>query len=309
MGELAIALDIGGTKSAAALVGPSGTVTRLATAPTPGLHGPTAILDTAASLLRPLVAAAAADGDQVVGLGVGSAGVVDATAGVIVSATQVLRDWAGTPLRSELARRSDVPFVRVDNDVHTHALGELVHGSASGRSSLFFVAVGTGIGASVVVEHQVLHGHHHVAGHFGHLPSPAASGLPCVCGGFGHLEAVAAGPAMVAAYNACAGADLVSLTEVTRLAADGDHRAAHALESGAQALGSAVGGVANLLDPEVVVVGGGVVGAGRSWWEAMERSVRAELLPPLRDLPVVPSTLGPRAALLGAAELVWRELR
>ncbi|MDN5797145.1 MAG: ROK family protein [Intrasporangium sp.] len=302
------ALDIGGTKSAAALVERDGRLGPTASAATPGARGPQAVLDTAAGLVGTLAEAATRAGQRIVGLGVGCAGVIDADAGTVLSATDVLRDWAGTRVAAQLGELSGIPFVRVDNDVHAHALGEGWVGAAADAHSAFFVGVGTGIGASLVIDGRVWHGARSVAGHFGHVPVPHASGLPCVCGGSGHVEAIAAGPAMVEAYNRRAAGHATSLVEVRDLAAAGDVLARLALETGARALGCAIGGAANLVDPSVVVLGGGVVGAGPSWWEPMEAALRGELLPPLKDLPVVPAQLGPSAALVGAARLVWKEL-
>lgn len=308
MARTVVAIDIGGTKCAAALVSGDGTVADVTTAPTPGDQGPAAILRIAADLATNLLVAATARGHEVVGLGIGSAGVIDTVTGSVVSATDVLRDWAGTKVRDALSELSGIRHVVVDNDVHAHAIGESWRGAAAGAASTFFVAVGTGIGASVVIDGNVWHGHRSVAGHFGHLPIAQASGIPCVCGRSGHVEAVAAGPAMVSAYNQRAGADLSSLADVARRAAAGDQLAQLAVETGARALGSAIGGVANLIDPEVVVIGGGVTGVGERWWAPMEESLRAELLPPLADLTVLPAALGSSAALVGAARLVWKEL-
>ena len=308
MAQTVVALDIGGTKTAAALVTADGAVTDVTTAPTPGDQGPGAIVRVASGLAADLLVTATARGHEVVGLGVGSAGVIDAATGRVVSATEVLRDWAGTEVRSALSELSGIRHVVVDNDVHAHAVGETWLGAASGASSAFFVAVGTGIGASVVIDGSVWHGRRNVAGHFGHVAVPHAGGMPCVCGGSGHLEAVAAGPAMVWSYNRRAGADLTSLADVARRADAGDRLAVMTIDIGARALGSAIGGAANLLDPEVVVIGGGVTGVGSRWWEPMEEAVRAELLPPLAELPVLPARLGAAAALVGAARLVWKEL-
>ncbi|WP_427891924.1 ROK family protein [Kribbella sp. GL6] len=237
-----------------------------------------------------------------------AAGIIDPDTGCVLASTEVLRGWAGVPLRVALSRLTGIAVVAVDNDVHAHAAGEAWLGAASKASSAFFVAVGTGIGASIVIEGKIWHGERSVAGHFGHLPVPHAGGLRCVCGGSGHVEAVAAGPAMVSAHNRRTGMRLSSLAEVAVLAEAGSESAIVALDSGARALGCAVGGAVNLLDPSVVVIGGGVVGAGERWWAPMEQSLRAELLPPLRDIPVVPAALGSDAALIGAARLAWKEL-
>ncbi|MFC4059611.1 ROK family protein [Planomonospora corallina] len=339
---LVVGVDIGGTKTAAGLVDESGALLAVRTAPTPAARGPEAVLGTAADLVRGLVADTPG-GRGAAAVGVGSAGVVDARRGTVVSATGTIARWAGTDLRGELSRRLGLP-VAVDNDVHAHALGEQWRGAAAGHRDVLLVAVGTGVGASVVLGGRVRHGAHSVAGHAGHLPVPAAAGRPCTCGGSGHVETVAAGPALLAEYRrrtaagdgtgrTGAGAPggipdsgpgsgpdsgpggvrggtpdgtpggVAHLAGVAGLAADGDPVASAVLAEGAAALGEAVGGLMNVIDPEVVVVGGGVAGCGPAWWDALRAAVREQTLPALRDVPVVPAALGGDAALLGAARL------
>lgn len=295
---LVVGVDIGGTKTSAGLVDSSGTLLAVRTLPTPATRGRDAVLGTAAGLIREL----AGDSGKVTAVGVGSAGVVDPRSGVIVSATGTLAGWAGTDLRGELSRRVGLP-VAVDNDVHAHARGERWRGAAAGHADVLLVVVGTGIGASLVLDGRVRHGAHSTAGHVGHVPAPGGDGRLCPCGARGHVEAVASGPALLAEYCRRTGAEATHLAEVARLAADGDLLALSVLVEGATVLGSAIGGLLNVVDPEIVVVGGGVTGCGEAWWRPLRDAVRAEVLPTLRGLPVVPSALGGDAALLGAARL------
>jgi glucokinase len=287
-----VGVDIGGTKTSAALVDADGRVRSSVTVPTPGAYGPDAVLDTVTRLVGGL-------GGAPIAAGVGSAGVVDTRRGVIVSSTDVLADWAGTRLRDRLATSLGL-VVAVDNDVHAHALGELWRGAAAGADSVLFVAVGTGIGASLVLDGRVLHGAHAVAGHAGHVPV-AAAGRRCTCGGVGHLEAVASGPALLASFAG----DATHLAEVDALASAGDSDAVAVLGAGGAAVGSVVGGLMNTFDPSMVVIGGGVARCGPAWWDPLREALAAEVLPVLRDVPVVPATLGPQAALVGAARLAW----
>ncbi|MEV4837392.1 ROK family protein [Nonomuraea sp. NPDC049486] len=238
----------------------------------------------------------------VTAVGVGSAGVVDPGRGVVVSATGALVGWAGTDLRGELSRRLGVPVV-VGNDVHAHALGEQWRGAAAGREDVLLVAVGTGVGASVMLGGRVRHGAHAVAGHAGHVPVAAAAGRPCPCGGQGHVEAVASGPALIGEYRRRGGTDAADLAGVARLAAAGDPLAADVLAEGGAALGSLIGGLMNVIDPEIVVIGGGVAGCGEPWWRPLRAAIAAEVLPALRDVPVEPAALAGAAALLGAARM------
>lgn len=295
MGEVVAALDIGGTKLAAALVARSGEIVDRRTVPTPADAGGRAILAVASELVADLRAGSPA---ELVALGIGSAGVVDPVSGRVLAATDQLADWAGTDL-TELGARWRVPVAAM-NDVHAHALGE-----ASADGTMLFLAVGTGIGGAYVVDGAVLAGAHSVAGHAGHLPSVYADRTPCTCGGRGHLEAIASGPALVARYQELSGEQAGDLRSVAERAAAGDRVAGEVIEYGGAAVGSALGGLVNMLDPHVVVIGGGVAGLGMLWWNALRAGFRREALPRLVDVPVSAARLGSDAALIGAAKAAW----
>lgn len=307
----AIGVDLGGTKTAAGLVSADGTVLFSATVPTLNRDGGAAILDATAALVSSLIARAQAEGLDVAGVGIGSAGVIDTGRGMVVSATDAILGWAGTALTAGLAARLGLPpsSIQAVNDVHAHALGEAWAGAAAGTESSLLVAFGTGVGGSFVLGGHPLLGHRFVGGHVGHFASPYAvhdgEALPCVCGGAGHVEAIASGPAIREAYLRLGGETHVpDARAVFALAGTGDATAAAAVRLGAAAAGQAVGGLANILDPEVVVVSGGLADAGAPWRGPMERALRAELLPALSGLPVLPAKLGNTAAMVGAARLI-----
>lgn len=294
------ALDIGGTKMAAAVVDGAGRVLARARVATPAADGAEAVLAAAAEVIRSVTRDHA-----VSALGVGSAGVIDPRAGVVLGATDVLPGWVGTDIRGSLTTALGIP-VAVRNDVHAHALGEAAYGAGIGHTSLLHIAVGTGVGAAYVhtgLPGKVLSGAHSAAGHAGHLPAREAGDLLCTCGASGHLEAIAAGPALVREYTRRTGVAVADLREVAALAAAGDHDADAVIELGGCAVGAAIGGLINLLDPEVVVVGGGVAGLGDRWWEPLREAVTGEVMPSLRGVPVLASGLGDDAAVLGAAAL------
>lgn len=243
---------------------------------------------------------------RVTGIGIGTAGIVDTTAGTILSATDAITGWTGTDVRGGLRARltdlvGDAP-VTVENDVDAHTGGEVWLGAAAGLDSLLMVAVGTGVGAGLVIGGRTLRGAHHVAGEMGHLPSPDAVGLRCTCGRPGHLEAIGSGPALYRHYLRLGGdVTAVDTREVCARAAAGEDLALQAVTTSAQAVGRAIAGVVTVLDPAAVVVGGGMSQAGPLWWDPMVATVRAELVDPLVGIPVTPSALGPVAAVLGAA--------
>lgn len=288
-----VGLDLGGTKIDAALVGADGAVLDRHTAPTPAAEGAAAVLDALAAAARAVDRGAHA-------VGVAAAGVIDPRTGLVTASTDTIRGWAGTALGAGLAVRTGLP-VACDNDVRATAGPELA--ALDADATLLFVAVGTGVGGAVATEGRMLHGAAGVAGHFGHLPSPEAAGLPCTCGAHGHLEAVASGPGITALYERLAGVRVDRLQTVAERAAAGDDHAVRAITLGATATGRALGGLANALGPDRVVVAGGVPRIGPLYRDALDRAFAAELMAPLRHLrPTLPRH-GADAAVLGAAAL------
>ncbi len=298
-GAPVIGLDLGGTKIAAALVAADGAVLARHSLPTPATAGAEAVLDALAGEARAVWT------PEATAIGVAAAGVVDPVTGTVTSATDTIRGWAGTALASGLAARTGLP-VACDNDVRAAAATELsgphTGGSGSG-TTLIYAAVGTGVGGAVAVDGRMLHGAAGVAGHLGHLPSPEAEGLPCTCGATGHLEAIAAGPGITAHYTRMSGLPADRLETVAARAAEGEPHATAAIALGARAVGRALGGLANALGADRVVVGGGVPRIGARYLDALNAAFAAELMPPLRKLRPVPPRGGADAAVLGAAAL------
>ncbi|WP_306316743.1 MULTISPECIES: ROK family protein [unclassified Streptomyces] len=289
-----VGLDLGGTKIDAALVAADGTVLDRHTRPTPATEGPIAVLDALADAARAVDRGAWA-------VGVAAAGVVDPRTGTVTAATDIIPGWAGTALGAGLAQRTGLP-VACDNDVRATAAPELA--ALGDDATLLFVAVGTGVGGAIAAGGRMVHGVAGIAGHLGHLPSPEAAGLPCSCGATGHLEAVASGTGITALYERLGGSRADRLQTVAERAAAGDREAAEAIAVGARATGRLLGGLANALGPDRVVVAGGVPRIGPLYWDALTLAFAGELMAPLRDLRPVGPRFGSDAAVLGAASLV-----
>ncbi|MCX5143717.1 ROK family protein [Streptomyces sp. NBC_00338] len=298
-GRPVVGLDLGGTKIAAALLAADGTVLARHSRPTPAREGAAAVLDALAA------AAAAVDPDRAAALlGIAAAGVIDPRSGMVTSATDSLSGWAGTRLGAGLADRTGYA-VACDNDVRATAGPELaaLNASTGGHGSLLFAAIGTGVGGALAADGRMLHGSAGIAGHLGHVPSPEAAGLPCTCGSTGHLEVIASGPGIAAHYERLTGAPVDRLETVAARAAQGDSHAVTAITTGAAAAGHVLGGLANALGPDRVVVGGGVPRIGTLYEDALRAAFAAELMGPLRGLVPRPPLLGHDAAVLGAAAL------
>lgn len=300
-----ITLDIGGTKIASGLAmqhaDGTWTITRQSSVPTPALEGGPATLAALVAEADARYAEARADGAQVVGVGVSAAGVIDTSRGVVTSATDTLPGWAGTDIRGALQDALGVPAY-ILNDVQAHALGEVTLGAGAPFSCALMVAVGTGIGGAVVMNHRVLPGPRGLAGNFGHMHHELANGFMCSCGRTGHLEAVASGYGIAALYGVRAGGVRVpGAAEVAQLAAMGNAVARTTLADAGAALGEILGGLTNAFDPEAVLVSGSVAKAGPVWWDGVRSGFARELMDPARETPLLTAALGDDAPLLGAA--------
>jgi len=300
MTTLTLGIDIGGTKIAAALVSPDGQETAFQRMPTPVAAGADAILAATIALGTQVLAAASAE-DEVVAVGVGSAGHVDHARGVIVYAADTLPGWGGTHLGRELEQALDLPVV-VDNDVNALALGEQRFGAGQSFQHALYVTVGTGVGGALIHAGNLWRGASWSAGELGHLVIDWDGGRRCSCGRTGHLEAYTSGPAMAERYRQLAGASPpIDLRAVAERAQAGDLHAQQAIAEGARVLGMGLGGLLNVLDMQALVIGGGVAELGDLWWQPLEQALRANPLPGPARIALRRARLGKHAVLVGAA--------
>lgn len=295
MTSYALGIDIGGTKIAAGLVGSGGPVhTSVTTTPTPVDGGSGAILRATAQLAQSVQTGL---GAAPLAVGVGAAGVID-DAGVVFAAVGTIPGWQGTDLRGELGTRLAAD-VLVLNDVHAAALGESEWGAGSGLSSFLMVTVGTGVGGAIVRGGELETGVTGAAGSFGHTASRSAPERLCSCGQRGHVEAVAAGPAIETAYWGATGRRC-SVPEVAHAAESGDAQAARVIDDAADALGMALADAMNLLDVAAVVIGGGVMSLGSRYLGRVRQAFAEAALPGPARARILPAALGTAATLAGA---------
>jgi glucokinase len=292
-----LGIDIGGTKTAVGLVDEHRVLAQ-ASAPTPARAGATAVLDRTAELVTCLLSERS--DLRAATCGVGAAGVIEPRSGAVTSATDSISGWAGTDVRSGLEARLGIP-VTVRNDVHAHAIGESAAGAGADAPTMLLVAAGTGIGGALVVDGRLQSGANGAAGHYGHAVSAVGADEPCPCGARGHVEGVAAGPALVRRWGGHA--DGSGARAVFGAAAAGDERAVRVLEESATAIGGMLAGLVNGVDPDVVVLAGGLADADRAWWSRIVDVARAGSLPALRAVPFRPAALGAMSAVVGAALL------
>jgi glucokinase len=308
-GVLTAGVDIGGTKLLAVAATDKGEIVAQRRQPTAA--GPDAILAAIGSVVGELIAAEPA----IAALGVGLPGLVDLD-GVVHYAPN-LPGFVGVAARERLAAACPVP-VAVDNDANVAALGEVLHGAGRGHHEVLVVTLGTGIGGGLIFNGEVYRGGFGMAAEIGHF-TVDPTGPPCACGGRGHWEAVASGTALgrrarewaargdAPGVLARAGGvvDAVTGHEVGQAAAAGEADGLAILSEHARAVAVGLGGLVNILDPELVVISGGLVDLGEHLLGPL-RDVLPEYVeaPDLRPMPpVVPAALGEHAGAVGAAAL------
>lgn len=305
MSDLALALDVGGTKIAAGLVDPIGALVYSAVRPTGGDRGGEAIWAVVTDLIAEVLAAA---GGSVAAVGIGSAGPIDLAAGTVSPVN--IAGWHGFPLRERVVAAVPGVPVRLGGDGVCMALGEHRCGAGRGTRSMLGMVVSTGVGGGLVLDGAPYHGRTGNAGHVGHVVVDY-QGPPCRCGGRGCVETIASGPAMVA-WALANGWDSPQpdAKALATAAAAGNPVAVRAFERGTTALAAMIASVAAVCDLDLVVIGGGVAKSGALLFDPLrEKLADYAGLAFLAGLRVVPAELGGEAGLVGAAALVQAEHR
>ncbi len=317
-----LSADVGGTGIGAGVVGADGQVHFAEETPTLG-GGPGTVLETLLALLQRMQARAVAAGIGLAGCGIGVPGPVDTRAGRVGPDVQNLPELAGCPLAASVAARTGLPTV-IDNDVNALTLGEARFGVARGLRSFVLLALGTGVGGGVYLNGDIVRGASGYGGELGHA-TVKLDGRPCFCGGRGCLKAYVAGPDIAAQARealggpaprggsrllALGGGDPGALTarHVFEAAAAGDPLAAAVVEQVCRALGAALGAVLNGLNPEAIVLTGGVAQSLEAHLPDVLRWARAYAFAgayQAAKVVVVPQTK--TTAIRGPAALFWHE--
>lgn len=307
-----LAFDIGGTKLSAGVVSPNGDVLAGETAPTGRDPKPREVIDSLFSLAEQSLTAAGLARNGVCAAGVSFGGPVDYPGGKVITCHH-LSGWEGVPLREIVHEHTNLPAV-VDNDANAAALAETLFGAARGCRHVIYITVSTGIGSGLVLGGRVHRGANSMAGELGHTHL-VPYGPRCTCGRMGCLESVAAGWAIAkAARDALAGGAQSTLrsippSELTAedvcRAAQRDPLAGRIMDRVGGYVGLALARAANVINPEMVVVGGGVSESGEVLMAPLRRAFQRYIMPEVgQGVRLARSRLGPQSGILGAAALV-----
>jgi glucokinase len=317
---LVIGVDIGGTKVAAAVVGPGGSILHRARVPmvssngaAAGLASVTSAIESVSDQLNP----AGVQSTQIRGIGICSPGPLNPKTGIVLNPPN-LPCWRDYPLAAEVARLYPVR-VTLDNDANAAGLAEAIWGAGRGNSNVFYATVGTGIGTAILIDGHIYHGRTGAAGEGGHL-SIDYRGPRCACGKLGCIEALAAGPAIARRAKSKLGegrsSRLMDLTggDVDRVTSDlvgqansaGDALAHEVIQETLQLLAVWLGNVIDLLEPDIIVIGGGVASMLKPYfWEIQDRLPACCVNQRCGEIPIVPANFGEDAGIIGAAALCF----
>ena len=310
-----VGVDLGGSLTRVGLATAGGQILGMESFPTEGDRGPGQVVQGIAGAVETLLERQTEPASSLLGVGIGSPGPLNTPTGVIVN-TPNLR-WRAVPMRGMVEEAVGVRAV-LENDANAAALGEWWKGAGAGVKSLVCFTLGTGVGGGIVIDGDIWHGASDVAGELGHMTIEAA-GRRCNCGNYGCLEAYASATAISvraregiekgrrSSLKEAVGGDLGTITSeiVYEQAVSGDAFCREVMTDTARYLAVGVANMLNILNPEVVVIGGGVTRAGDVLFRPLEERIRGRAFPvALEGVRVVPAELGTEAGLIGAVGVI-----
>jgi glucokinase len=311
-----LAMDIGGTKTSAALFAPDGTVVDgyIYTKESKTYSGEDAVYENSKGALLYIIEKFNIDMDDILGIGVGCPGPLDTKRGVIIHAP--LMRWRNFPLVDRLKNDFMKP-VAMDKDCNLGALAEQRIGLARGLENVIYMTVSTGVGAGIIIGGKIYHGRTDSAGEFGHITYDE-NGLACPCGNRGCLELYCSGTAIKRTLKADAEKNIKSLVfewaggdesklDAKLLSAAAEKKDPYALElfdRVGRILGFGIANVFNMFDPDIVVIGGGVSKSRRFYCDALLQTVKSRSIIRVEDRHIVYSELCDTVVLHGAYHLI-----
>src|SRR5262245_8607717 len=294
-----VAFDLGGTELKAARIASGGRVERFTRVPSMAGDGEAPLFAAIAAAARQLDVR---DSPGVVGFG--SPGVVHPASGIIVDRTPNVRLAPDFPMRDRLERLFERRVV-IDNDANCAALAEHEAGAAKGARISLTVTVGTGVGSGLVVDGRIVQGAFGGAGEIGHVPV-GSEGPPCRCGVVGCAEPMASGSGLLARARE-AGLDVESARDVFE---SREAVAAELIDRMVDHLARILGAATQVLNPDVIVIGGGVAQAGEKLFGPLRAALERYTLASHRErLRLVPAQLGEQAGVIGAGLMAWQAQR
>lgn len=309
-----IGIDVGGTNVKIALVNEKGGIVYSNSIPTRAEMGYEYTVNSMKEAIKELLKETNTSAKDVEGMGFGFPGQIDCQKGIVRLAPNI-PGWVDVPIAEIMEKEFGIP-TRVDNDVRCAALGELNFGAGKGCENLVCITVGTGIGSGLIINGKLVRGASNAAGEIGHIKLDMTGGPLCGCGDRGCLEAFASGPSIVAMaeeyikggkstkYRELANPDITPYV-VSVAAQQGDPVAKRIFTIIGEYIGVGLASVVNLLNPEKIIVGGGVAAAGDILMTPIKETLVKRAMPISGGaVEVVPAQLGNTAGVIGASLLI-----
>ncbi|HET6650014.1 MAG TPA: ROK family protein [Candidatus Limnocylindria bacterium] len=312
-----LGIDIGGTKLAVGVATPDGRLLSDMRRPSDAADGPDAMIERVLDMSRAAVNDAGLTLDEVDAIGIGCGGPLDPWSGVILNALNN-PGWVNVPLVARIEEGLGCP-AHLDNDGNAAALGEHRFGAGRGVAHMVYLTISTGVGGGLILDHRLYHGANGNAGELGHISVRVSGGRPCHCGSIGCIEAYCSGTNIASRFReALAGGatsaiqrDPVDITaeDVANAARDGDPLASTIWAESMELLGGGIVSIIHAFNPQRVVLGGGVTGAGDLLFEPVRRVVSERAMPWLAEpVRIVPAELGEMAGVLGAVAVALERI-
>lgn len=312
-----IGIDVGGTNVKIALVDDNGKIIYSNSVPTYAKMGYEYTVNNIKQAIKDLMKETNTTPSDIEGIGFDFPGQVDCKTGVVKLAPNI-PGWVNVPIAQMIEDEFHIP-TRIDNDVRCAALGELKFGAGRGCENFICITVGTGIGSGIVINGKVVRGATNAAGELGHIKLQMNGGPICGCGDTGCLEAFASGPAIVAmAQEYIKGGKSTKFREmaaveggeitpymVAKAAEEGDPVAKRIFEIVGEYIGIGLTSVINLLNPERVIIGGGVAESGELLLGPIKKTIKERAMVVAGNaVEIVPAQLGNSAGVIGASMLI-----
>ena len=310
-----ISIDIGATNTKFAILSPGATIIKKKVIPTSLYESPAEFVSISYDIIQLLLREVRAKRRDIAGIGIGAPGAINSEKGIVHYFVNI-RGWKEVYLKRMMEQKTRI-LTFVENDVNVMALGEFHYGAGKKVKNMIGITLGSGVGSGLILNGNIYEGADYAAGEIGHIPI-AITGKRCMCGGIGCMETYVGNKYIVKrAIREMKGRKTLikklikdasrklSPKVIYEAAKKKDRLAIKILEDTGMYLGVCLAGVVNMLNPELIVIGGGVSNAGHFILNAVKRTVRKRAMQlPSKTVRIVKAKLGENAGLIGGLALV-----
>lgn len=290
MNNLIIGVDLGGTKISTAIADNKGKILYNEIIPTDAFKGRTSTINRVIESIHSVIKNSKNSTNDIKCIGIGAPGPVIHDKGLVINPPN-LHGWKRVPLRDIISKHFHKKTI-LENDANCAAVAELKLGAGRYFNNFVYVTISTGIGGGIIIDKKLYRGASGSAGEIGHTIIDL-NGPKCPCGKIGHLEGIAAGPAIAKKYG-------MPPEKINELAKAGDKKAKETIEEIGRYIGIGFANLVNILNPEAIIIGGGITNFGKPFFDSIKKTIKEEAL---ADVKIIPAKLKKDVGILGAIAL------